>query len=48
MQLDWSKTGKQYYYGKIYLSVSGKQAKRAASSWPEVFLSQVFRYFPAF
>ena len=33
---------------KISLSVSGKQASRKSSSRPGVFLSQNFRYFPAF
>ena len=33
---------------KIYLSVSGKQSSRHASTWPAVFLSQNFRYFPVF
>ena len=33
---------------KIYLSVSGKQANKQASAQPGVFLSQNFRYFPAF
>ena len=33
---------------KISLSVSGKQASRQASDQPGVFLSQNFRFFPAF
>ena len=33
---------------KISLSVSGEQAVKWAGTWPLVFLSQIFRYFPAF
>ena len=33
---------------KIYLSVSGEQPSRQASTWPMIFLSQIFRYLPAF
>ena len=29
---------------KIYLSVSGEQANRQASTWPGIFLSRNFRY----
>ena len=33
---------------KTSLSVSDKMVSRRASSWPLVFLSPIFRYFPAF
>ena len=48
--LDWSNMAKLYSVNsqKISLSVSGKQASRQASAGSGVFLSQNFRYFPAF
>ena len=33
---------------QISLSVSGEQVSRQASTWPLAFLSQIFKYFPAF
>ena len=33
---------------KISSSVSGEQADRQASTWPGIFLSRNFRYFPVF
>ena len=33
---------------QVPFSVSAKQASRQANSWSLVFLSQIFRYFPAF
>ena len=56
MWLDWSKTAKQFSVnlrGQFFCQYqasrrAGKQVSRQASARPEAFLSQNFRYIPAF
>ena len=46
MGLDWSKMAKTFLVNSC--ETHGKQASRQASTWPGVFLSENFRYFPVF
>ena len=51
MQLDWSKTAKQFSVnsrGKFLCQYEAGQVSRQASARPGAFLSQNFRYFPYF
>ena len=45
---DWSKTAKQFSVNSHGKFLCQYQASRQASAQPGVFLSQDFRYFPAF
>ena len=46
--LDWSKMAKQFSVNSHGKLLCQYQASRQANTWPIAFLSQIFRYFPAF
>ena len=48
MKLDLSKTAKKFSVKSSREFLHQYQACRVASTWPLVFLSQIFRYFPAY
>ena len=48
MWLDWSKTAKQFPENSCEKFICQYHARRQARAGPAVFLSQNFRYFPAF
>ena len=48
MWLDWSKLAKQFSVNSQRKFICQYQASRQASAWLAVFVSQNFKYFPAF
>ena len=48
MRLDWSKVAKQFSVNSHRKFLCQYQASRQASAWLAVFVSQNFKYFPAF